>query len=262
MKRRQLFEWADLPWWLPMFRRLLTDFLQLYVRVIRPYDAYADRMAAAIAATDRVVDLCSGAGGPWPALAEDLRRRTGRALRVTLTDTAPDPEILQRFAGEDGVTFHPDPVDARAVPRDLAGARMLFNALHHFPPDEAQAILQDAVRARQPVLSFDILRRTVRDLIPMIFAWVHVLLLTPWVRPFSWTRLLLTYVFPVAPITIAWEGVVSILRCYTPEELLAMAASVDGGDTYTWSAGADRKAGLFPVTWLVGVPAPRALGQS
>lgn len=35
----------------------------------------------------------------------------------------------------------------------------------------------------------------------------------------------------------AWDGTVSALRAYTPEELLALAASVPGGEHYRSEAG-------------------------
>ena len=43
--------------------------------------------------------------------------------------------------------------------------------------------------------------------------------------PFSLSRVLLTYAVPAIPSLFAWDGMVSGLRAYTPEELLA---SVDG----------------------------------
>ena len=66
------------------------------------------------------------------------------------------------------------------------------------------------------------------------------------------SRLLFTYVIPVAPLLITWDAVVSTLRCYTPEELLAMAQRAGGGD-YQWSAGSYWFRGV-PVTYLVGHP--------
>ena len=50
-----------------------------------------------------------------------------------------------------------------------------------------------------------------------------VLVLTPAVRPFRWSRLFWTYLVPVLPPPILFDGVVSCLRVYTPEEMLAMA---------------------------------------
>ena len=41
---------------------------------------------------------------------------------------------------------------------------------------------------------------------------------------------------PAIPLLFAWDGTVSALRAYTPEELLAVAASVPDGERYEWAS--------------------------
>jgi hypothetical protein len=61
---------------------------------------------------------------------------------------------------------------------------------------------------------------------------------------------------PVLPLAILFDGVVSTLRVYTPEEMLAMGQDVRG-DEYGWEAGAERPAGSpIPIPYLIGVPRP------
>src|SRR5207237_8933291 len=69
--RRQLFELHDLPWCPPSLRDALTDFLAFSLNLARMYDPAGPLLRRAIARTGarRVVDLCSGAGGPWSRLA-------------------------------------------------------------------------------------------------------------------------------------------------------------------------------------------------
>lgn len=254
--RLQAFEFSDLPWWPGFLRRLLTDFLQTYTRLVKPFDRKTDLIVRAteVSGSNRIVDLCSGAGGPWLDLGNQLARESGKTYDVLLTDKFPNRSAAQRFERVLGIHYHAEPIDARAVPARLAGTRTLFDGFHHFPPEQALEILENAVAHGQPIVVFEILRRTVGDLIPMLFAWVHTLLLTPWIRPFSVARLCLTYIIPLAPLLITWDGSISVLRCYTPAELLEMAGSVKGGQDYHWEAGEYKKAMVFPVTYLVGYP--------
>ena len=70
-------------------------------------------------------------------------------------------------------------------------------------------------------------------------------------------RFALTYLLPVAPTVVAWDGVVSSLRSYTVEELRGLAASVTA-DHFTWEAGqtpVDIRGGTIQLTYLVGLPA-------
>jgi hypothetical protein len=63
----------------------------------------------------------------------------------------------------------------------------------------------------------------------------------------------------VVPAVIWWDGLVSCLRAYAPEELeemvagLGRAAEGADGTRYRWCLGETRR-GLLPVTYLIGYP--------
>jgi len=80
---------------------------------------------------------------------------------------------------------------------------------------------------------------------------------TPFVRPFRWSRLLYTYIVPLIPFMVLFDGIVSFLRLYSADELAAIVASVPGQDTYHWDIGGTPILGL-PVTLghFVGLPKP------
>lgn len=210
-------------------------------------------MAELLRATgrDRIIDLCSGGAGPVPPLMADLRA-AGLPVTATLTDFYPNRAAFAAAASA-VVDSVPDPVDARAVPPELAGVRTLFNAFHHFRPVDAAAVLRDAVRAGQPVGVFEAMDRRLVGVLPMVFLVpLIVLLVTPLVRPFRWDRLVLTYLLPAVPLTVWWDGVVSALRAYTPAELEALGR--EAGPGYEWRAGWVPLGGGSPgrLTYLLG----------
>ena len=53
------------------------------------------------------------------------------------------------------------------------------------------------------------------------------------VRPFRWQYLVFTYLLPVLPLIIMWDGMVSHLRCHTEPEILAMAESTEA-ENWHW----------------------------
>ncbi len=251
MRRRHLFEFTDLSGLPQLFRCFVTEFLRSVTEIFRPFDAKVDLLVDALRATggERIVDLCSGGAGPWRRLGPLMRTGSGRSASVVLTDKFPHTDSVP----EDGsITFWPEPVDASRVPVELKGMRTLFNGFHHFPPDLAQGILRDAIRSGQAIAVYEALQRSSMGVCAPLCSPIAVLLLSPFVPPFRWSRLLFTYVIPVAPLLITWDAVVSALRCYTPDELLAMADGA-GGEDYAWSAGTYWKRGV-PVTYLVGHP--------
>ena len=79
-----------------------------------------------------------------------------------------------------------------------------------------------------------------------------VLLVTPIMRPFSWRRLVFTYLAPLLPLAIWWDGVVSNLRAYSVVELRELTRELNGPE-YAFEAG-ELPAGPVTITWLVGRP--------
>jgi hypothetical protein len=224
----------------------------------RVYDGLVPRLAAAVkrSRAAQITDLCSGGGGPWPDLLPALRA-AGVDVPVCLTDKYPNAAALGRLAGAmPGLRFEPESVSATDVPARLAGFRTLFTAFHHFGPADARAILAAAVRDRQGIFVAEATSRSPAALAMQALVPPAVLALTPAVRPFRWSRLCWTYLVPVLPLAILFDGVVSTLRVYTPGEMVAMAREV-GGDEYEWEAGIDRPAGSpIPIPYLIGVPRP------
>jgi hypothetical protein len=257
-RRRHLFEFSDLPGWPNLFRSLATDYLLTVAEVFRPFSPKLGSMRSAMdaVATDRIVDLCSGAGGPWPHLAREFVDKRGKPICLWLTDRFPNTSAQKLLATTAGATYVQEPVDARCVPPRLEGLRTLFNGFHHFRPNEARQILQDAVDSGQPIAVFEMLQRSWVYFAYMLLTPILVWIATPKIRPVCFSRLLWTYLIPIIPLCLLWDCLVSVLRCYTVKELSDMTASLEGR-AYHWEVGSYRRAAL-PVTYLIGYPLPAA----
>jgi hypothetical protein len=254
MRRLHLFEFNDSAWVPAWFRDAETDYLHAVLRWLRPFDSMAPRLAALLRAAPRpcIVDLCSGGGGPLPTLRERLVRDHALECTVLLTDLAPNrPAFARLSAAHPALEPWPEPVDAREVPAALVGVRTLFDALHHFRPADARRILEDARRARVPLAAFEVAERRLPSLLGTLAIPLLVWVVTPWIRPFSWRRLLFTYAVPLLPLAIWWDGLVSNLRAHTPGELAALTRGLGGAD-YAFEVG--REGGAAAVTYVIGAP--------
>ena len=265
MRRLHLLEIHEQPWCPPAVRNGATDCLAAIAAVLQQYRNAVPLLAGALAASNsrRIVDLCSGGAGPWRSLAPALARRLGGApLQIALTDLYPSwhstnvSPVHPLTPSPAHIIFVPFPVDATQVSPALPGFRTLFTAFHHFEPATAQAILQSAVDERQGIAVFEQTRRHPLALLVMLTLPLLALLLTPFIRPWHPARFFWTYVIPAIPAVLCHDGIVSCLRTYTPDELLALAAALHG-PAYTWQAGRVRSP-LSPigVTYLIGVPEP------
>ena len=262
MPRLHLIEIHDQEWCPRVLRDAATDYLQFVADIANPYAAVADRLRRAVSRSGatRIVDLCSGAGGPWTRLLPLVHEDGISSLSVLLTDRFPNVAAMERMraASEGSMDYDPRPIDATRTPPDIEGFRTLFASFHHFRPPDAERILADAVRRRQGIGVFEMTHRSVTAVLLMGLTPLLVLASTPFMRPFRWSRLLWTYLIPVLPVLILFDGVVSSLRTYSPSELTDLTQRL-GDHGYIWEIGEETAGpGPVPVTYLVGYPKEEA----
>jgi hypothetical protein len=254
--RVHFFELEDQGWFPAVVRRCATDYLNFVEIRFSLERAVVPLLRDALAKTQSktVVDLCSGGS----AMIFLLNKAFGaEGPKFVLTDLYPDLSAFDRIAGTAAgqISYYREPVNAKSVPPNIAGFRTMFNAFHHFAPADAVEVLRNAVEARQPIGIFETPERSWRTILPMFFLvpWM-VLFWTPFIRPFRWSRIFWTYVVPMVPLTVWWDGIVSQLRGYTPEELEKLAAETKSA-SYRWTAG-KTPFGSVPgeLTYLIGLP--------
>jgi hypothetical protein len=263
MARSHLFEFLDQPWYSEELRNLQTEAIQRTTG--RAFETVAPLVRKTLerTGTSRVIDLGSGAGGPWPGL-RSLVSEPDAAVEIVLTDLFPNLLRFERLREESGgqIDFVTEPVDARAVPSKLAGMRTMFTAFHHLRPDDAVALLRDARDAGAPVGVFDVgsartdAKSLVQTLVFLAFApitfplmyWV----LTPLLGRLSWQRVVFTYLVPLMPMVTAWDFMATAFRSYTVAEMKQMVASLEQ-EGYVWEVG-ETGTKQVPVSYIVGYP--------
>ena len=236
MSRLQLFEFEDQPWFPSFLRNLGTDFLQFLSNKTKVNEPIISLLKKGInaAKTDNIIDLGSGGGGGMIWINEKLKQ-SHPSLQIHLTDLYPNKDAFQYTeTTADNYHFHDTPIDARDVPKKLEGLRTQFLSFHHFNPEDARSILQNAVENKQPILIVEAQERSIPSILAMIFSPLTLWLTTPFIRPFKWNRLLFTYFIPITPLFIMWDGIVSALRTYSVAELKSLVEKVDNSNTYTW----------------------------
>lgn len=261
MSRIQAFEFTDLPWYPQAFRQIQTDYLQFAANLGSGHQNLLPLFQKALqkGGTTEIVDLCSGAGGPWLRLLEQLEQ-AGMPVHVRLTDLYPHPDSIERWSRttQNHIQYLAEPVDATAVPEHLKGMRTLFEGFHHFKPDQARKLLQNAVTGRAAIGIFEAsfkppLGWLLLILSPLI-TMLSYLVLTPFITPRTVSRFFFTYLIPVVPLATCWDGILSLLRVYSIQELAALANSFPHPN-YTWEIGqATTGTPVFVFTYLVGYP--------
>lgn len=234
----------------------MTDYLRI---VSNHFDLYRNAVPILAKGLERsggetIIDLASGSGGGWAKLVEHLGGAFPQ-LRVILTDRYPNEDGVAAMIDQSPLvfSFEPTSIDARAVPSHLRGLRTQFLSFHHFDPTDASKILQDAVDARQPIAIVEAQKRDLSHLAKFALSPIAVGFMTPMIRPLKCSRLVLTYLIPVIPLFIFWDGLVSVLRTYSVQEMHSMVAALRDGDSYEWEIG-ESNSGSNLIQYLLGYP--------
>ena len=257
MRRFHLFEFEDLPWFPALIRDAGTAFLEFIASRGHHGEALAPVLARALrrAHEDRIVDLCSGGSGPLPLALATIAEREDRTLTATLTDLYPNRNAFERIT-RDNPTINAEfeSVDATSVPANLKGLRTLFSGLHHFRPAKAKEIFSNAVEDGASIAIFEVVARHPIAILGMFLTPLTTLMVVPFLRPFRWAWIPLTYLIPVIPLFIFWDGLVSCLRCYSQDEIREMTADL-ASDDYEWEIGALDVPGVpFKGVYAIGSP--------
>lgn len=154
--------------------------------------------------------------------------------------------------------YVPSPIDAANAPRDLlsmAGTqeknkkifRLFSLSFHHFPDPLATRILHNTLTKSSGFAIFELQGRdlgsifTVLGMFPLLWAgsW--------WWFWGDWSLLFWTYVIPVVPFVLVFDGVISCLRVRREAEILKLmkecGASMEGWkfetgrEVHTWTGG-------------------------
>jgi hypothetical protein len=268
MKRLQLFELEDQAWFPDVIRASMTRMLTILHGWLKSPHRIALILSEVIQVTGRkrIVDLCSGDGGPMIAVLQELHRIEGmHDVSLTLTDLYPNQSARKRIASSNRTNlleYCEQPVDAARLEATNPGTiRTLIAGFHHMPPDRARAILRHAVASGDPLLIYELSDNKIP---PKYLWWVGLPLnlilafvVAARVRPMSFTHFCLSFVIPVVPICFAWDGAVSNARTYTAHDLNELLSGLEA-EGYVWNI---RSIGAKPANQLCLLGMPVALEE-
>lgn len=229
-------------------------------KILGTSDVLSEILAKGLKKTksNKILDMCSGSGGPMLDVAKTLKEKHGVSdLQLTLSDLYPnDHAAAQINNGDDSsVSYITSPVDATDIHTDKDGMRTMVCSMHHMRPETAKAILKDAKDAKRPICIYEISDNA----FPIWIWWVSIpitfimtFFITPLVRPMSWQQVVFTYIIPVLPLFIAWDGAVSNARTYTLKDWDIILEDLQSDD-YTWEKDTVKGKGGNKI-YLLGYP--------
>jgi hypothetical protein len=256
MNLRKL-ELEDQSWFPKVVKDGMTDYLKFLFQTFNLYHPVVPLLWDALqkCSSTRVIDLCSGSGGAIEKISRTFQKKYDKKIEFVLTDFVPRVKTWRYLSGQNAsvILYEPASVDAMHVPVHLKGFRTIFSGIHHFEREGVKSVVRNTARAGEGIAIFDGGDKNIWMVMLIVFFHpIAIILLTPFIKPFCWSRLFFTYLFPLILIGAVWDGVISIINLYKSDELLNLAKNVDAG--YEWKSGKVRNKFGLSITYLIGLP--------
>jgi SAM-dependent methyltransferase len=217
-----LKELEDYPWFPPYLRKMQLEYvgwisvhLKLYQPILKLLQLFP---------SNNWVDLASGSG--WPAFY--LQANSEYKIHYTLTDLYPTSfsnEVKKNLAFDHAsfnlLEFQPK----------FGTQYTMFNSFHHFSSEQQKAFIQKIKEARASCIITEVLEPTWLCLIQVTVAAFILQPLTSWaIKPFSFLRIITTYLLPIQLITVAWDGWLSVFKSKTIDQYKALFSNLADND--------------------------------
>lgn len=210
MRRKQINQFINIPGFPKILKTMVAEFLSwfvLKVNATKPFvPVIEDMLEKSGAKTIYNLELGLGAG-----------------METVKPFLNPTIEIINRL--------HPwDEINEE-------GLFVMVNAFHQLPVTEAKDLLKSIAEHKQPLVIVEGNNDSLWQIVGMtVFVPLSVLLATPFVKPFRWSRLFFTYIIPILPLILMIDGCIALIKLYNPDDLREITASLHIPD-YQWEAG-------------------------
>lgn len=189
-------ELEDYSWFPLILRKFQMDFIGYVVTKFHFYDVFIQHVQKQNLGNPIMYDLCSGSGEP----AMYIYSKSKCFNDVLLSD---------KFPSSDNIIF----ADVLDMNFQKGYCYTMFNAFHHFTDEEKIKMIQKIKDSGANAFFVEILEPNFLFFLKVTaLTLIGNLFITPFIKPFSLTRILLTYIIPVNLITITYDGIISILK--------------------------------------------------
>lgn len=212
----KLKELEDFDWFPTLLRKYQMEFIGILASQFGFYKKVAQMIKSDMTShkITKIMDLCSGSGLPAMYIHQEIQDSN---VHSELSDKYP-----QQIQGTVGLSYLSKPCDVFDIQMKSEVYYTMYNAFHHFEPKDQQKIIQNALDNHAHLKIVEIVQPTLLNFMSITLAsTAGVWLFCPWIRPFEWKRLLLTYLLPINVLTVMIDGYITILKSKTANQYKA-----------------------------------------
>jgi len=204
-KKWRPLELEDQPWFPNFLRRYQMAYLSTVDRIVDLYEPAQDLIAKIEPET--LVDLATGSG---ESVSNASKKINTPRFQLIFTDKFPAGESNEKEILE---------LDVLKDEYPHADLYTIFNAFHHFNEEQRLHIASIATQNGKKLLVIEPLQPTLLTFSKVLIATsIGPILLTPFMRPFSWKWIAITYLIPIGILVTVWDGLASVIKSLGKDE--------------------------------------------
>lgn len=229
MKRKQFFQFSNQNWYPAFLKRDMYEFMTWFVgraNAAKPFMPVFDDVFKK-SKTKSIVNIDSNLGAGFETIAN---------LKLLPADSSTTNLPIENFNTQN------------------VGIYTFVNSFHQLKPEQARYYLTEISKSRNSVAVLEGNNDSLWQVVGMtIFVPLTVLLSAPFVKPFSITRIVFTYLIPLLPIVTMLDGFFALFKLYNPSDLNELVSTIKT-QNYIWESGKLPNGRGGKIIYLIGYP--------
>ena len=221
--QKKLFEFGDLFWVPEFYHAFLRRFMGALYKIFGYHKLWMPELNAFIEKSGgKVLDPCAGSGYVDALLIKEMKQQD---LQFYLSDFMihKNPEFREHINNLDDPRIHylEQSIDVLQDNPDFRCPKIFINAFHHFDDEQVAQICKLNLSHGDDILVLEYCDNAFVSYLSMLFGPLIAMILLPFIteRRQLLVTAVFTYLIPIVPLMLLWDGLVSNLRCYSHRSL-------------------------------------------
>lgn len=221
----RLSEFGDLSWVPSLYHIYLRKYLVFFYKLFGYYKLWVPCFTRFLEQTAQktYMECCSGAGDPLPLIVGQTENQTTANKKFLLSDIQPHSQFTEHFNNNEDSPFHyiESSIDITLEQNNHPHPKIFINSFHHLTPEQVDNLLINNLKNGYSLLILEYVRKTPMGYLSMLISPLIIALTLPFVvspRHLP-VMALFTYLLPLFPLMLLWDGIISCAHEYNGHDL-------------------------------------------
>jgi len=221
----RLFEFGDLDGVSDYYHIYLRRYLGFFYKLFGYYKLWVPGFSEFIKEvhSTKIMECCSGSGETLELIRSQLNGKEFEKVEFLLSDIQPHPEFVKNInqSADTSLRYIEQSVDVTEMKEEFNYPKIFINSFHHFSEDQVENIFKVNFEQGNEIIIMEYVRNSLMGYLSMLMGPVIVFLTLPFVVKLKHLPIMaiFTYLIPLFPLMMLWDGCVSCLHEYSERKL-------------------------------------------